>query len=306
MSPRQNQDDDYRGLELDTHEADAEPDLGYAAGGSLERSSGGGGGNTAAIIFGSLGLLLLGAAGFVAYTKLFSRPQAPPAPIVAAATPAAAATPTPPVLPPLADSDGFIRGLLAPLSPDPLFAKWLEQDGLVRRFATAADVMQGGGLPRGPLAFLASREKFAADSRGRGFVMAQRTWARYDGVANAVASLDAASCARIFGWVTPLLDEAYKQLGHPQGGVTTAVNDSLAELLEVQVPAEPVALNRVDSARGIYTFADRDLETLSAVQKALVRMGPSNAGKIQAKLSEIRPLLPAEAAPATPAASPAN
>ncbi|HYL23657.1 MAG TPA: DUF3014 domain-containing protein [Burkholderiales bacterium] len=38
----------------------------------------------------------------------------------------------------------------------------------------------------------------------------------------------------------------------------------------------------------LYEFADPDLETRSAGQKILLRMGPENAARVKAKLWEIR------------------
>jgi hypothetical protein len=41
----------------------------------------------------------------------------------------------------------------------------------------------------------------------------------------------------------------------------------------------------------LYEFADPALESRSAGQKALIRMGPANARRIKAKLREIRALI---------------
>jgi hypothetical protein len=261
--------------------------------------SGGGGGGLGPILVGLVVIALIGAGGYWAYQRFkpATRPVATPAP---PPKPAPISTPTPPVLPPLADSDGFIRDLLKSVSPDPRFADWLAQDNLVRRFANVVDVLADGGLPSGPLAFLAPASPFAARQQRGQTVIDPKTHERYDAVADVIASLDAATCARVLGWVTPLLDEAYKDLGHPKGGVAQAVDASIAEVTGVHVPEGDIALHKVDKVRPIYTFADKDLEALSAAQKALIRMGPSNAAKIQAKLAEIRPLL----APPAPSTSP--
>lgn len=262
--------------------------------------SGGGGGGLGPILAGLVGLVvvaLIGAGGYWGYQRFKPAPRplvATPAP---AATPAPISTPTAPVLPPLADSDGFIRDLLKSASSDPRFADWLARNNLVRRFANVVDVLADGGLPRGPLSFLAPRSPFAVRQQRGQTIIDPKTHARYNAMADIIASLDAATCARVLGWVTPLLDEAYKDLGHPQGGVAQAIDASIAEVTGVQVPQGDVALHKVDKVRPIYTFADKELEALSAAQKALIRMGPSNAAKIQAKLSEIRPLLAPAPAP---------
>ncbi len=259
-----------------------------------------GGGRGGTILIGLILLALLAGVGYWGYQRFRPRPAVPtPAPPMTSPI----ATPTPPPLPPLADSDGFIRDLLKAVSPDPRLAEWLAQDNLVRRFAAVVDGLADGGLPTKPLAFLAPKAPFMASDQGGHIVIDPRTHARYDAVADVIASLDAPTCVRVYGWVTPLLDEAYKTLGHPEGGVTKAVDASIAELLGVEVPQGEIALTRIEKAQVTYAFANRDLETLSAAQKSLIRIGPSNAAKVQAKLAEIRGLLSTQAAPTT--ASPA-
>ena len=43
---------------------------------------------------------------------------------------------------------------------------------------------------------------------------------------------------------------------------------------------------RLIKPEAFYLFADEDLESLSAGQKVLLRMGPENAARIKAKLAE--------------------
>jgi len=56
-------------------------------------------------------------------------------------------------------------------------------------------------------------------------------------------------------------------------------------LLATPQPAEPIELLRPNV---MYTFADPALESLSAGQKILIRMGPDNAAAIKIKLKELR------------------
>lgn len=271
------------------------------------RFSPGGGGGLGGPLLVIAALIAVAGGGYWAYTKFRPAPPTRPSPqSTVAPTPATVQTPTPPPLPPLAESDGFIRDLLKAASPDPHLAEWLGQDNLVRRFATVVDVLADGGLPTRPLAFLAPKSPFMASERGGRVVIDPRTYARYDAVADVIASLDAATCARVYGWVVPLLDEAYKDLGHPQGGVENAVAAGFAELLGAAVPPGEIALTKVEKGHTLYVFTDPDLEALSPAQKALVRMGPSNAAKVQAKLAELRPLIgqPASSGSAAPTPAP--
>jgi len=48
---------------------------------------------------------------------------------------------------------------------------------------------------------------------------------------------------------------------------------------------------RLIKPEAYYLFADKDLESLSAGQKILIRMGPENAARVKSKLTEIRAAL---------------
>jgi hypothetical protein len=62
----------------------------------------------------------------------------------------------------------------------------------------------------------------------------------------------------------------------------------IQHLLDTPEPARPVRLVKPEAS---YVFEDPELEALSAGQKILIRMGPSNAERVKAKLSEIREAL---------------
>ncbi len=83
----------------------------------------------------------------------------------------------------------------------------------------------------------------------------------------------------------PLFQKAYVDLGYPNG----YFNDRLVEVIDhllatpdVQGPVKLVV------PHVLYEYADPDLQSRSAGQKVLIRMGSDNAKKVKAKLSEIR------------------
>jgi hypothetical protein len=61
-------------------------------------------------------------------------------------------------------------------------------------------------------------------------------------------------------------------------------------LLATPQPAGPIELTRPNV---MYIFADPTLEARPAGQKLLLRMGPENAAKIKAKLTELRAIIAA-------------
>lgn len=86
----------------------------------------------------------------------------------------------------------------------------------------------------------------------------------------------------------PLFQEAYAQLGYPQGDFNARLLAVIDEMLAAPTPADPVRLIKPEA---YYLFADPDLEKLPAGQKLMIRMGPDNARRVKAKLREFRAAL---------------
>jgi len=102
-----------------------------------------------------------------------------------------------------------------------------------------------------------------------------RSFSRYDGIANAAASMDPAGLARVYSILKPRLLEAYTELGHPDGNLDLAIERATVHLLQAPVVEEPMALRpRVLSFR----YERDDLEALSPAQKQLLRMGRGTCG----------------------------
>ncbi len=240
------------------------------------------------------------ASGVGAYFLL--RPRAeqpiPPPPLVVSTMPASPeATPSPepePVihLPPLDQSDAIVRDLAAALSSRPTFAAWLVSDSLIRRFVVVVDNVAAGQSPASHLGFLAPKERFGAASGNHPYIIDVRSYQRYDQAAGVFASLDAPDCARLYGILQPLLAEAYRELGYPDADFGKTLQRAIAHLLLTPVVQGEVAL---DPGVISYRLAEAKLEALSAAQKHLLRTGPANIRRVQAKLREIAAALRAPA-----------
>lgn len=187
-------------------------------------------------------------------------------------------------LPPLVDSDGFVRERAASASPRPELAAWLAGEGLVARFVAAVDNVANGESPRAHLRELAPAGPFQASERGGREVVSERSWARYDLATSLFASLDAEACARLHRLLLPLFEEAYRELGGGEDRFDDALARAFRELLRAPtIDADVEVVPRIRS----YHFADPELEALSPAQKHLLRMGPRNARAVQAKLHEL-------------------
>lgn len=224
---------------------------------------------------------------------LFVRPAAPPPPQPAAQANAAPQTeardPLGPAvepidLPPLILTDPLVRDLVGKLSASPALAAWLATDGLIRAVVVSVENVADGTSPAKHVRALAPRSAFRTLSEGGVVTVDPRSFARYDGIASAAASMDPAGLARVYSILKPRLIEAYAELGHPQGDLDVAVERAIVHLLQTPVVDEPIAVRpRVLSFR----YDRDDLEALSPAQKQLLRMGPRNVRVIQDELRAV-------------------
>ena len=91
----------------------------------------------------------------------------------------------------------------------------------------------------------------------------------------------------------PLFQQAYRELGYPDGYFNDRLVVALEDMLAAPETGAPVKLVR---PKVVYEFADPALETASAGQKIMIRMGADNARRVKAKLKEIRQSLAAAGA----------
>lgn len=207
----------------------------------------------------------------------------PPAPVAAPAPqPTEPETPTEPevVLPPLADSDPFVRERLEPLAlPEP----WLDQGDYVRRLAVLAENASRGEVPRRQLGFLAPTGPFRVIEREDGVYIDPASYRRYDAHVASLVSVPPETAARLIGTLQPLIEAALTEIGvtAPPGQVLSA---AIAEVLAVPELDGDVALAQPTV---MYTYADPALEALSPVQKQVLRMGPDNVRRIKAYAREL-------------------
>lgn len=199
-------------------------------------------------------------------------------------------------LPPLGESDALVRELVSRLSSHPRVAAWLTTDQLVRNFTVVALNIANGRTPSGHLKTVRPDGAFATRQEGGQLVIDPRSYQRYDGHADAVASIDARGAARLYATLKPRISEAYQDLGGLSGEFDPVLERAIEELLATPVVEGPIPL---ESDSVSYTYADPKLESLSAAQRQLLRMGPRNVKIIQAKLREIARYLGFEEAAGT-------
>ncbi len=187
-------------------------------------------------------------------------------------------------VPPLDQSDALVRKLVAALSSHPMIGRWLTTNGLIRNFAVVVENIAYGMLPTGHLRPLRPSGMFRVLERDGDLAIDPRTYARYDGLADAVGSVDTAGAAKLYSGLKPRLQEAYAELGREEP-FDAVLERAIVILLRVPRPPDRVALEPAGAIE--YKYADAKLEALTQPQKQLLRMGPRNIGIIQGKLRDL-------------------
>jgi hypothetical protein len=192
-------------------------------------------------------------------------------------------------LPPLAESDSFLRERIGTLSTKPYLAALLDVDDVARKIVVSVANVAEGASPRKQIPHVRPDESFTVIETSERTVLDPKSYERYDEAAELFASLDARAVAGLFRLVEPLLNEAHAELGLPdRSGFKDTLGRAIEVLRAAPVVEGPILLRAVNVN---YAFEDPELERLKAPQKHLVRMGPENTRRIQKKLAEIQEAL---------------
>jgi hypothetical protein len=214
-----------------------------------------------------------------------SEPAAPPAaepairhPLETPAEPAAS-------LPSLETSDSMMRQSLAGLIGGKAFEDFVMPDQLVRRVVATVDNLPQRTAPTRVMPLNAVPGRFHALGSDAEMTLDSTNFARYTPYVSVMEALDARALVQGYARAYPLFQRAYEELGYPGKYFNDRLMQAIDDLLAAPEVQGPVKLIR---AKVLYEFADPDLETRSAGQKILIRMGAENAVRVKAKLWEIR------------------
>ncbi len=187
-------------------------------------------------------------------------------------------------LPPLDESDEWMREVAAQLSANPGLARWLLAEDLIRRFVVVVDNVAQGVSPRVHVPFLVPEQPFEAEKVAGRLTIDPESYRRYDGLAAVAGSLDVRGTAELYRSVKPLIQAAYEDLGYPGRDFDATLAQAIRQLLATPVAGEDLGLVPKVSS---YALADDELESLNSVQKHFLRMGPQNLRSLQDTASEI-------------------
>jgi hypothetical protein len=261
---------------------------------------------------------VLAIGGYLAWRHFQPAPTVPAeAPVAAAPTPAPA-TPAPPPtepaiqhpveppaaepaapapLPTLADADPYVRDALIGLLGRERVLSALQLDGFVRRVVATVDNLGRTHAPVTMWPVVPTPGRFVVTKSADGSeLIAPDNARRYAPFVALVESLDSAQAVALYRRLYPLFQQAYEELGFPQRYFNDRLVQVMDQLIATPVPAAPPAVKLVEVKGEVpstrpwvrYEYVDPTLESLSAGQKVLLRVGADNQRRLQAKLVDLR------------------
>jgi hypothetical protein len=199
----------------------------------------------------------------------------------AATAPAQQAEP----LPPLAESDSALRAAISKLVGEKSLVDFFQMRDLASRLVATVDNLPRPKVAQKVLPVRGPAGAFVVDGEGDERVIGAENAARYASHLRLLEAVDTKQAAVLYLHFYPLLQQAYRDLGYPQGHFNdrlVAVIDHLLATPEIEAPIKLV------QPKVLYEFADPALEASSAGQKLLLRMGAANATHVKNKLRAFR------------------
>ena len=229
-----------------------------------------------------------------------------PAPTASAAAPPAepaiqfpidAAAAEKATLPPLANSDNYLAGVISALVPRNDVLKFLQLDKFaIRVVATVDNLARPHAAPAlwpvNPTSGRFTTSEAGAASTNISAANSQR----YTPLVRFIESVDTTRAVALYVNAYPLFQQAYEELGYPRRYFNDRLVAVIDHLLATPAAREGLGVKLTEVKGPIaparpwvrYEFADATLESLSSGQKMMLRAGPDNQARLKVKLREIR------------------
>jgi hypothetical protein len=251
------------------------------------------------VIWGSAAIVVLGVAGAVFYYRYHAAVPAPPPQVEPAhpappppetATEPAIRNPVPAAsdnkpLPALNDSDPEVRESLTGLLGARSVSQFLVPENIVRHVVVTVD-----NLPRKKVAVDLRPVKptpggTVTVTQGDIVTLGSANFDRYAPLIKVVRNTDMSMLATLYFRMYPLFQQSYEDLGYPGQYFNDRLVEVIDDMLRTPQIAGPIQLTQ---PKVFYEYADPKLESLSAGQKLMLRMGPANEAVMKDKLREFR------------------
>jgi len=191
---------------------------------------------------------------------------------------------TPDPLPPLNKSDPQVTQALAEIVGANPLEEYLVKNQAISRTVATLDSLTSRQVsaqinPIRPVA-----DKFVTENEGESIVLSTDNFVRYDGYVALIQNADSEMLLALYQRYSPLFQTAWEENGG-EGLFDERLLEVIDHLLETPDVPGPIYLTKPEA---VYLFEEPELETMTAGQKILVRMGSVNASVVKEKLAELR------------------
>ncbi|MES1205097.1 MAG: DUF3014 domain-containing protein [Pseudomonadota bacterium] len=204
-------------------------------------------------------------------------------------------------LPPLAESDPFIKRALLDLLGRKAVLDFLRVDDFARRFVATVDNLASDHASASlwPVNPAAGPFQTTGTADAASTTIAAENAGRHAATVAFLEAIDTRAAVALYKRLYPLFQRMYEDLGYPGQYFNDRVVQVIDDLLATPEVAAPIkvrliqvegqgAVKPASGASGLYVFEDASLERLPAGQKILLRVGQRNAARLKAKLADVR------------------
>ena len=185
---------------------------------------------------------------------------------------------------PLDESDPQFSQSLADTLGSDTIQEYLVKGEVISRLVTMLDSLTSRQVPPLVNPVKAVEGEMIVESEGDQLILSPDNYARYDGYVQVLQNTDSAQMLGLYDRYKPLFQQAWQDNGG-EGPFDQRLIEVIDELLDTPDVSGPVYLTKPEA---FYLFEDPALESLTAGQKILIRMGNMNAEVVKQKLSEIK------------------
>ena len=182
-------------------------------------------------------------------------------------------------------ADAYARETIESVNGGKALAQFVAGDYIVERAVAIVDALRRGEVPYKLLPVGRPSKPFPISDDGLRVTMDSSGFSRYDVFAQWVNGIDVLAIVELLNEYEQIATEALSRMGVGDFDIRSAVLAATTEILATPIAPESAELMKREAN---WVYMDPELESLSPLQKQVLRMGPQNSEIIQAKARELR------------------
>ena len=187
-----------------------------------------------------------------------------------------------------ATADSYAREIIDSINGGKALKQFVAGNYVVERTVAIVDALRRGEVPYKLLPVGKPASAFSISDDGLRVTMDPAGFARYDAFANWVNSLDVDAIIAAFNDYESLATAALANMGVNDFDIRGAALAATTQILATPSLPEGAELMRNEAN---WVYMDPELESLTSLQKQVLRMGPENAELVQQNARELRSAL---------------